>query len=369
MKRIKKIAINSYRGINSLELKDLSLINIIAGDNNCGKTSVLEVLESFRQPDDIFMWNSLTRRDTLMSSRVGMTIYEGIYDLFNINSDDKKIEYVLETEKETFKIEVNAHETIEEVSGKMYADLLGIYVPEEQRAELEQQTQEVIKLWFEVLLNGKRIVKEKIYNIQRYTTSVAHGTRRNQELSQNIIYISPVRHAVGKVFLSEVLDNPELYEEMLAVLKEYDSNIISINFDKEGSMSDGVYKILSKSHRKALPLNVYGDGMKKAILLMSAVIKAKNGILLLDEFETAIHTSVMDKTFKWILETCKKLNVQVFMTTHSKEAIDKVLKCSPNLKNDISVYTIYKDDEEIAVRRLEGPKAIEVQDEMGLELR
>ena len=109
--------------------------------------------------------------------------------------------------------------------------------------------------------------------------------------------------------------------------------------------------------------------MKKAILLMSAVIKAKNGILLLDEFETAIHTSVMDKTFKWILETCKKLNVQVFMTTHSKEAIDKVLKCSPNLKNDISVYTIYKDDEEIAVRRLEGPKAIEVQDEMGLELR
>ena len=241
MKRIKKIAINSYRGINSLELKDLSLINIIAGDNNCGKTSVLEVLESFRQPDDIFMWNSLTRRDTLMSSRVGMTIYEGIYDLFNINSDDKKIEYVLETEKETFKIEVNAHETIEEVSGKMYADLLGIYVPEEQRAELEQQTQEVIKLWFEVLLNGKRIVKEKIYNIQRYTTSVAHGTRRNQELSQNIIYISPVRHAVGKVFLSEVLDNPELYEEMLAVLKEYDSNIISINFDKEGSMSDGVY--------------------------------------------------------------------------------------------------------------------------------
>ena len=366
MGRIKKLTINSYRGINSLELKDLSLINIIAGDNNCGKTSVLEVLDSFRQPDDIIMWNSLTRRDTLMSARVGMTIYEGIYDLFNINSDEKKIEYALETEKEIFKIEANAHETIEEISGIMYANLLGMYMPEEQRAELEQQTQEVIKLWFEVLLNGKQVVKEKIYNVQRY---VRHPARRSQELSQNILYISPIRHAMGKVFLSEVLDNPELYEEMLTVLKEYDSNIISINYDKEGSMSDGVYKILSKSHRKALPLNVYGDGMKKAILLMSAVIKAKNGILLLDEFETAIHTSAMDKTFRWILETCKKLNVQVFMTTHSKEAIDKVLKCSPNLKDDISVYTMYKDDEEIAVRRLDGPKAIEVQDEMGLELR
>ena len=37
---------------------------------------------------------------------------------------------------------------------------------------------------------------------------------------------------------------------------------------------------------------------------MSAVLKAQNGILLLDEFETAIHTSAMDRTFRWILETC-----------------------------------------------------------------
>ena len=40
---------------------------------------------------------------------------------------------------------------------------------------------------------------------------------------------------------------------------------------------------------------------------MSAVIAAKDGILLLDEFETAIHTSAMNKTFKWIIESCKKI--------------------------------------------------------------
>ena len=102
---------------------------------------------------------------------------------------------------------------------------------------------------------------------------------------------------------------------------------------------------------------------------MSAVIKAENGILLLDEFETAIHTSAMDKVFRWILETCKKLNVQVFMTSHSKEAIEKILKCAPNLKSDIAVYTLYKDESGSSVRRLTAEKAIEVQDEMRLELR
>ena len=99
------------------------------------------------------------------------------------------------------------------------------------------------------------------------------------------------------------------------------------------------------------------------------MIQAKDGILLLDEFETAIHTSAMNKTFKWILETCKRLNVQVLMTSHSKEAIDKVLKCAPSLMDDMAVYTMYKEADSVSVRRLEARKAIEAQDEMGLELR
>lgn len=371
MEHINKIIIDSFRGINSLELNNLSQINIITGDNNCGKTSVLEILQSFKQPDDILMWNSLTRRDSLSTGRTGLSIYEGISDLFNINSDEKKIEYALETENGIMKIGATAHETIEEISGKFYANLSGLYVHEEQAEELEQQTREVVRMLFEVTLNDKRIVKQDIYDVQRYTVRGIHVTKRNPEFNQNIVYISPTRHAMGMVFLSEVLDNPELYQEMLNVLKEYDENIISINYDSENERAtgQGIYKILSKSHKKALPLNVYGDGMKKAILLMSAVVKAKNGVLLLDEFETAIHTSAMNKTFRWILETCKKLNVQVFMTSHSKEAIDKVLKCSPDLTNDITVFTMYKDEEGVAVRRLNAVKAIEVQDEMGLELR
>ena len=134
-------------------------------------------------------------------------------------------------------------------------------------------------------------------------------------------------------------------------------------------MNRGVYKILSRSSQKALPLNVYGDGMKKAILLMSAVIKAMNELLLLDEFETAIHTSAMDKTFRWILQTCKKLNVQVFLTSHSKEAIDKILKCAPEMRKDMAVYTLSIVNENSVARRVSGDKAIEVQDHMGLELR
>ena len=109
--------------------------------------------------------------------------------------------------------------------------------------------------------------------------------------------------------------------------------------------------------------------MKKAILLMSAVVSAKNGILLLDEFETAIHTSAMNKIFTWIINTCIKLNVQLFITSHSKEAIEKVLKCCPDLSNNINLYTLYKKDDNTLVRTLSCKEAIEVIDKFDLEVR
>lgn len=176
-------------------------------------------------------------------------------------------------------------------------------------------------------LDGTEMMEDSLYEGQM--CYIPEEVKEDKNFVEKIVYVSPIRHAEGNFYLSQILAYPEMYEQMLQVLKEYDEDIISINYDdNERRIGKGTYKILSKSNKKALPLNVYGDGMKKAILLMSAVIAAKDGILLLDEFKTAIHTSAMNKTFKWIIESCKKLNVQVFMTSHSKEAIDKVLKCS-----------------------------------------
>ena len=113
---------------------------------------------------------------------------------------------------------------------------------------------------------------------------------------------------------------------------------------------------------------MYGDGMKKANLLMSAVVAAKGGILLLDEFETAIHTSAMADVLYWIINTCKKLDVQLFMTTHSLEALKTVLNLSDKFEEEISLYTLYKKEKTVA-RRLTAKEAIEASDILNLELR
>lgn len=368
MEHIRSIHITAFRGIKSLQLNELLPINILTGDNNCGKTSVLEVLESFAAPGDFRSWRTLLRKGSSLTSG-GLSYYEGFYDLFDTNQEEKKLEYTIETTEGGKKhVVLYAWEDTEELSEEAHAEL-GMFVPlKEEEEDAESVLFPVPRLQMEVRENGELISEDCVYEGQRRFLRLS---RSDSENIRNIVYISPIQHAEGNVFLSSILADSELYEDMLEILKEYDKDILSINYDwDEKRMSGrGTYKILSKSHKKALPLNVYGDGMKKALLLMSAVVKAKDGILLLDEFETAIHTSAMDKTFRWILETCIKKNVQVFLTSHSREAIDRVLKCSKDLQEKMAVYTLYKDDEKITARRLTGKRAIIAQDDMGLELR
>ena len=50
-----------------------------------------------------------------------------------------------------------------------------------------------------------------------------------------------------------------------------------------------------------MPLTTYGDGIKKVIALANAVASIKDGILLVDDYETAIHPKAMDQVFRFLL--------------------------------------------------------------------
>lgn len=63
------------------------------------------------------------------------------------------------------------------------------------------------------------------------------------------------------------------------------------------------------------------------------------------------------------------MNVQVFLTSHSKEAIEKVLKCNEELRSDIHVYTLYRKEDRHLVRTMTCEEAINAQECLGLELR
>lgn len=363
---LSELNIEKYRGIDSLKLEDLGRVNVIAGENNTGKTSILEVIESLERPNDLRAWRLIGRREG-NAMRISTTSYDTMKSLFPINNENKKtsIVYSGEYNNKLFTVELTGEFSDTILNDEQLEKIRG-YRHDYGTTEYEHNEYEVSLLDIYYKINGENFGSDKIYNVQR---GFATSTDIIASIVENVVYVSPTQHANNSFYLNALMTDPKLYEQFVEIMKEFDPDFVSINSVEDEMTRSRKYVVLSKKFNEGLLLNAYGDGMKKAMLLLSALLKAKDGILLLDEFETAIHVSVMGKVFKWIIENAAKLNVQIFMTSHSLEAINSVLKCCPDMQKDIRMITLVNTEDGVKARNVDALKAIQLMDEYGLELR
>jgi len=76
-----------------------------------------------------------------------------------------------------------------------------------------------------------------------------------------------------------------------------------------------------KDREDSVPIKTMGDGMNRLFGLGMALACAKGGILLVDEIENGIHWSVLPEVWKFVVKVAKRLEVQVFATTHSNDCL------------------------------------------------
>jgi AAA15 family ATPase/GTPase len=72
-----------------------------------------------------------------------------------------------------------------------------------------------------------------------------------------------------------------------------------------------------------------GEGINRLFGIALALVNAKGGILLVDEIESGLHFSVQVDLWRLIFKVANRLNVQVFATTHSQDAVEAFQKASP----------------------------------------
>lgn len=92
-KHIQEFTIHAYKGIHDLKIDHLNLINIFTGDNNSGKTSVLELLSTLDNPQDTGAWVLCARTDSLRTRN--RLYFKGFYNMFPIDNDEKKYRILL----------------------------------------------------------------------------------------------------------------------------------------------------------------------------------------------------------------------------------------------------------------------------------
>ena len=215
-------------------------------------------------------------------------------------------------------------------------------------------------------------VEFEIYDFQRKPPrnliSEKYLENIKPKFKENIVFLEPRNGLENDFsFMTKVILDTEYHEQLIEILKEFDPGITSILAVEK--MGNTVYYVRTSGHKSAIPISVYGDGLKKALMIFAAMASNREGIVLIDEVETSIHTSAMKKVFSMLIKWARKLNIQLFVSTHSKEALDTLLTCSGDYSDGVNVYTLYRNEQKNYVRKLSCEKALDLQNKMGMELR
>lgn len=128
-------------------------------------------------------------------------------------------------------------------------------------------------------------------------------------------------------------------------------------------------KLFKENQNKPLTLYDYGNGMYKAFFIATSALLAKDGILLVDEFEAGIHSKTLRSFLEKLLDVCLINNVQLFLTTHSLDSIDVILDDCQKRLGDVSIYHIRNDEKQSTAKKYSGNILLTLRNEIGFDVR
>jgi AAA15 family ATPase/GTPase len=340
---IESLNIESFRGIHALSVEGLNHINIIAGDNNSGKTSVLEAILLLRNPKDFINILRVARLRNLYRSVYRSSVYRSFINLFP--QDEPQM-----------NISVNAVCGSEEISLHLSGAQIKIFLePEEMYKQLPSRMRkqkiesfdpdlaETVGFKGELEYAVGREHNSDSVEIHPYSETTGMVISGNDYL--NMVYLSPSDHVISGV-VDRILRDDDYKDVCVRILRIFDPEILDFMILRDETTNHPDEHI-KHSALGTMPLSTYGDGIKKVLSLANGIARAAGGVLLIDEVETAIHSKHYDKIFRFIATACKRFEVQAFITTHSIEAIDGLLATqddsSQSEADDISVLTFQKD--------------------------
>ena len=341
---LSNLRIKNFRMLVDLNISKLGRVNLIVGKNNSGKSTILEALriyagnanpsllreilaihdESFNLDEtrgfesDGQSWGAIKH---LFPNRELPTAENTLLTIGTGKNKTLSIEYVfyyVDTEEIT-----NDEGEVFDIKRKR------VFV---SRSELSTvtETQEVTPAIR--LRNGLRTALIDLTDDMRRTktSSLILGGVGSSIL--NCSYV-PTEFLTSEA-LATLWDKIALSSKegvVLDALKIIDESLERLTFiedpNKASSRDNSRLPIVTlKDSDKRIPLNSMGDGMSRILQLILSVFPAKDGILLIDEFENGLHFSVQEEVWKIIFKLAKELNIQVFATTHSWDCIESFTK-------------------------------------------
>lgn len=290
------IVVGQYRALKGIGFEQLGRVNLIVGINNAGKTSVLEAVYLLANQVDPRGLLELLRRRT--------------------------------------RVDANASPAFAVTQLPRDVDLSGHYDKRPDntvslKIAVKDTPEDADEDWSSYL---RTLIMDATYagRVQRSATDFFSGRARRTRITGEPRWLAP------SVFHSPFsLSDPELlarcYEESVRLkLKERVVAFIRAHIDAqvrdiELANEHRRFLVTHDASSEAVDLASFGEGIQRIFLTGLLVAGARGGVVLIDEFENALHTGVLLEFTKFVHELAAEFECQVFVTTHSKETVDAFL--------------------------------------------
>ncbi len=316
--------IENFKRFDSFEMENLGQFNLLVGDNNVGKTSVLEALLF---DEDIKEWivglfTSLTLRKLITKDDYSYSFVSET--MSNINTWKS----LLNNEKEKLKVSFKDKKT--SVYNSLSCEILN--TDELHESDIEYISQNSLNnnssLWYRFTLNNT-------YS-GTFGFSVSNLSPRKKSfnlLANNLGYSDQL----VKQYINEINYDKnfrKLFDETLKlIIPKLEETRLHNAFNK-----DCIGVVLSDDN-STHPITRFGDGsVKLARIIIGVISSIKNSRIMIDEIENGIHFSRLKDFWKIVITLCKQFNVQLFATTHSLECqryfIEALSELGEDYQND-----------------------------------
>ena len=282
---LSKVKIFKYKKLENLNIENLNRINIFAGLNNSGKTSLLEAISFLLNQNDIDYFLDMQRR------RGKFAIFNPLWFHHEFNTKIK-IDGIFDTKDISIEIK-KINEEDESLNKENYLSTIEI------DAFLDKET----------LKSKSRLFSNKSEKFYKNIKIVCNNSYSSPFSIQN-------KSELEKHYARAV--NKDILNDILEFIKEHiDSDIKDIRFTKE------YIETFVVNHKDfTMDLSAFGEGLQRVFYIALQFASAQNGVILIDELENGIHYTLLESFTRFMQELAIKLNVQVFLTTHSKETIE-----------------------------------------------
>lgn len=377
-----KVEIDGFRGLRSLDLDGLGRVNILVGGNNSGKTSVLEALSILCQPYNPDEWLNMVRRRDF--GRLDETMVQSLRWCFTQPRGSTDSDQLVEA---TCGIICQGNFPLRRLRVH-YSEFTGEPDPDEVRRALGRQRADALIL--EETMRGAELVhfldwSESSSDASHVLPDVGDPSFRLWERLPPLFRLRPRRVGPGldcqtltpysyqTNSLQVRTQSKQIFQQnsssTLELLRDFDADIEGIDLASFRGERPAIYI----KHRKlgVAPLSVFGDAMRRSVLLAATLPSLKNGgVLLIDEVEAGIHVSALSRVFEWLVKAAQEFQVQVFVTTHSLEALDALISASPEpAEGDMVAFHLTQTDERTLCKRFSGGLLQRLRFERGLDVR